>query len=259
MDLGFHGEVTEFYHRYRRGYPTAVLDELVALFGLTGDDVVLDLGCGTGQLTVPLAERVRAVIGMDPSADMLARARAGAEGVGNVSWLLGADTDVPALGELFGDRRFGVVTIGQALHWMDHETLFGELAGRSRGVAVVTNGSPLWQQDTDWSRALLDCVGQWLGTRPTNTCGTDEVSQRRYASALSAAGAAVHTTAVEYTDELDLDRIVGGVYSALSVDKLPALDQRTLFAEQVECALAPHAPFTEHVRVSIVAGQWSSG
>src|SRR5690348_13244460 len=53
VDLGFGGEVADFYHRYRRGYPPAVLDTLAATFGLTGDDIVVDLGCGTGQLTLP--------------------------------------------------------------------------------------------------------------------------------------------------------------------------------------------------------------
>ncbi len=69
MDLGFHGEVADFYHRYRRGYPPAVIDALVRAFELTGDDIVVDLGCGTGQLALPMARRVRFVMGMDPEAD----------------------------------------------------------------------------------------------------------------------------------------------------------------------------------------------
>jgi len=64
MGLGFGGEVAEFYARFRRGYPAAVLDAVVAAFRLAADDVVVDLGCGTGQLALPLAGRVRAV-GMD--------------------------------------------------------------------------------------------------------------------------------------------------------------------------------------------------
>jgi hypothetical protein len=40
MELGFSGEVADFYHRYRHGYPAAALDALVSAFGLTGQDVV---------------------------------------------------------------------------------------------------------------------------------------------------------------------------------------------------------------------------
>jgi SAM-dependent methyltransferase len=72
-DLGFGGEVAGFYHQYRRGYPSAVIDTLIDAFSLTSDDVVIDLGCGTGQLTLPIARRVRAVAGVDPEPDMLGR------------------------------------------------------------------------------------------------------------------------------------------------------------------------------------------
>lgn len=118
MDQGFRGEVADFYHKYRRGYPPAVIDAVVQAFDLTMDDVVVDLGCGTGQLTVPLAGQVRSVAGVDPEPDMLLRARLAAadRGVANVSWMIGSDADMPALGRLLGTRAVGAVTIGQALH-----------------------------------------------------------------------------------------------------------------------------------------------
>src|SRR4051794_19728061 len=65
MGLGFSGEVVDYYERFRRGYPGPVVDALVGALRLRPDDVVLDLGCGTGQLTLPLAGRARSAIGMD--------------------------------------------------------------------------------------------------------------------------------------------------------------------------------------------------
>jgi SAM-dependent methyltransferase len=260
MDLGFRGEVADFYHRYRRGYPPAVIGALVDAFGLDADDVVVDLGCGTGQLAMPLAARVRAVVGMDPEPDMLARARRAAQeqAVANVTWTVGADTDLPALGALLGDRSLAAVTIGQALHWMSHDELFRAVLPLVRprgGVAVVTNGVPIWRQDSEWSRALHGCLERWLGVRLTRDCGTDDASQRRYRDSMAAAGFQVRATSVDYTATLDLDQIVGGVYSALSVTQLPAPADRPRFAELIRDALEPHAPFTEHVRVAILIGQ----
>jgi ubiquinone/menaquinone biosynthesis C-methylase UbiE len=260
VSLGFGGEVADFYQRYRRGYPAAVFDALVNAFNLTVDDIVLDLGCGTGQLTLPLAARVRAVVGIDPEPDMLVCARRAAteKGVTNVSWVLGADTDLPAVDALLGGRTVGAVTVGQALHWMDHETLFQKLALLTRGgggIAVVTNGTPLWLQDSAWSRALRGCLEQWLGANLTQTCGTDSASQRRYRDSLIAAGFDVDETTVDYTDELNLEQLVGGVYSAFSVDQLPAPDQRPLFAEQVRRAVHPETRFREHIRVTMLTGR----
>jgi SAM-dependent methyltransferase len=260
VDRGFGGEVADFYHQYRRGYPPAVIDTLAGTFGLTGDDIVIDLGCGTGQLTLPIAARVRAVAGVDPEPDMLARAgRAAAEhGITNVAWLLGADTDMPALAALLGDQRAGAVTIGQALHWMNYRELFPALLPLLRpggGAAVITNGTPLWLQDSAWSRALRGFLEQWLGTTLTNACGTDEASQQRYRDTMTAAGFDVTAASFEYTDDLDLEHLIGSLYSALPVQRLPAPDQRAAFADQVRRAVAPHERFTEPVRVKILLGR----
>ncbi|QUQ71936.1 class I SAM-dependent methyltransferase [Kutzneria sp. CA-103260] len=261
MDLGFRGEVADFYHRFRRGYPPAVIDSLVAAFELTSDDVVVDLGCGTGQLTLPIAERVRSVVGMDPEPDMLLRGRSAANGVANVSWMIGSDADLPALGRLIGGR-LGAVTVGQALHWMRHEELFHAVASLARpggGVAVVTNGTPLWQQDTAWSRALRGYLEDWLGSKVTNTCGTDDASQRRYRDSLTAAGLEPAVVSVDYADELSVEQIVGGVYSALPVDRVPAPEQRPGFAMRLGEVLQPHGPYVEQVRVTVLTGRIRSG
>jgi SAM-dependent methyltransferase len=167
VDLGFSGEVADLYHRYRHGYPDAVIDALAGTFELTGQDVVVDLGCGTGQLALSMARRVRAVVGVDPEPDMLRRARQAAQDLDviGVSWMLGTDADIPALGGLLGDRSAAAVTIGQALHWMNHTDLFRAVSPLVRaggGIALVTNGTPLWLQDTDWSRALRGFMERWL-------------------------------------------------------------------------------------------------
>jgi ubiquinone/menaquinone biosynthesis C-methylase UbiE len=261
VDLGFRGDVAECYRRYRRGYPPGVISGIVEAFTLADDDVVVDLGCGTGQLAVPMAGHVGAVIGIDPEPDMLAQAAEFAKerGVGNVSWLVGTDAD---LATLIAGRTVGAVTIGQALHWMDHEVLFATIARLVRpggGVAVLSNGIPLWQQDSDWSRALCAYLSDWLGTPLTRTCGTDAASRLRYANALRAAGLAVREHHLEYVDELDVAHIVGGVFSALSPDQLPAPDQRADFTARIADMLAPHAPFRERVPVHTLIGACRGG
>ncbi|RLK59503.1 class I SAM-dependent methyltransferase [Actinokineospora cianjurensis] len=254
MELGFGGEVADFYDRYRRGYPTEVVDGVVDAFALTGDDVVVDLGCGTGQLAVPLAARVKAVVGVDPEPDMLAHAAA--HGAKNATWVVGKDIDLPALRAATGP--VAAVTVGQALHWMDHELLFGEIASTVRvggGIAIVTNGTPLWLQDSDWSQTLREVLEQWFTTRLVATCGTDDASQERYLTAMTAAGLTVDKSTVTYTGELTLPEIVGGIYSALPVHRLPSQENRKFLECRIDRAFQGQATFTEEVRVTTLIGR----
>lgn len=66
-----------------------------ALADEVGAASVLDLGCGTGILTVTFAREGRTVVGIDPSPHMLdyARRRSGAS---DVEWVLGNSGDIPS-------------------------------------------------------------------------------------------------------------------------------------------------------------------
>ncbi|WP_430591882.1 class I SAM-dependent methyltransferase [Humidisolicoccus flavus] len=55
---------------------------------------VLDIGCGTGMLTVSLARDERSVVGVDPSPSMLQFAR-GRDGATAVTWVLGDSSGIP--------------------------------------------------------------------------------------------------------------------------------------------------------------------
>ncbi|MET7666087.1 methyltransferase domain-containing protein [Streptomyces sp. NPDC005373] len=261
MTVGFSGDVAEYYAKFRRGYPPQALDALQTAFALTTDDIVLDLGCGTGQLAVPLASRVGSVIGMDPEPDMLRLARdtAARYDVRNATWVLGADSDVPALSELMGQRSLAMAVIGQALHWMDHGELFRALLPLIRpggGIAVVANGTPLWLQDAEWSRSLRACLEDYFGTKLEASCGTGASDRLRYGRALEAAGfEGVREIVIEYSDELSFDQLIGGVYSAIPADELPEPDARPAFAERIGQSLPPDQYFTEDVAVSVLVGR----
>ncbi len=45
------------YDQVRPGYPAAMFDDLLALAQLPPDGRILEIGCGTGQATLPLAQR----------------------------------------------------------------------------------------------------------------------------------------------------------------------------------------------------------
>jgi trans-aconitate 2-methyltransferase len=84
---------------------------------------VLDLGCGTGELTRLAHEQLgaRETLGVDSSAAMLAKAAAHAGG--GLSFRQGSL-------EAFGEGGFDVVLSNAAIHWApDHEALLPRLLG----------------------------------------------------------------------------------------------------------------------------------
>src|SRR3954470_5238460 len=70
-------------------------------------DVVVDIGCGVGRLTRPLAERASKVWGVDVSEEMLNLAREHNPRLENVTWLLGDGTSLHGIPEASVD---GVVS-----------------------------------------------------------------------------------------------------------------------------------------------------
>jgi SAM-dependent methyltransferase len=69
------GEVADAYDRVRPTYPEPLFDAVARFAALGPGDRVLEVGCGTGRATVPLARRGLTVLGLEPSADMAAVAR----------------------------------------------------------------------------------------------------------------------------------------------------------------------------------------
>jgi SAM-dependent methyltransferase len=74
------GEPTDarYYRLHRVGYPPALFEFLTDRLLLPGDRVV-DVGCGTGQLSIPLALRGMQVLGIDLSPEMVEEAARQAE------------------------------------------------------------------------------------------------------------------------------------------------------------------------------------
>jgi hypothetical protein len=71
---------------------------------------------------------------------------------------------------------------------------------------------------------------------------------------LSDAGFDVVERHLDYEDLLDLVALVGGLLSAFPVQDLPSPQRRHELAARVGRALAPETAFTEHARVSMLAG-----
>ncbi len=80
-----HDQVAQLYDRARPGYPAALVDDVIAYAALVADARILEIGCGTGQATLPLAQRGYAIDCLEPGAQMAAIARANLANFPNVT------------------------------------------------------------------------------------------------------------------------------------------------------------------------------
>ena len=74
--------------------------------GVAGDDVVLDVACGSGNATIPAAKTGAKTTGLDITPELLeAGEKAAAEAGVEIDWIVGDAQDLP-----FDDASFDVVT-----------------------------------------------------------------------------------------------------------------------------------------------------
>ncbi len=83
--------------------------DLVTLLAPQPGEKILDLGCGTGQLTAKLAETGAMVMGIDNSPDMITQAR---ENYPQLEFLVANGADFSL------DKSFDAIFSNAALHWM---------------------------------------------------------------------------------------------------------------------------------------------
>jgi trans-aconitate 2-methyltransferase len=118
-------------------------EDAVARLELRGGETVLDAGCGTGQVTATLLERLPRgrVVALDGSRAMLDSARERLAGDARVE-LVHADLERP-LHPLVGRAALDAVVSTSTFHWVrDHDALFRHLAAALKpgGQLVVDCG-----------------------------------------------------------------------------------------------------------------------
>lgn len=107
---------------------------------------VLDVGCGDGRLARSLCGPGRRVLGLDPSAEMVALARTRGAGVAGLEFRQGAFLDQP-----FMPGSFDLVSFVASLHHMDQRAGLTRAAELLRpGGRLVVVGLAATRSPTEW-------------------------------------------------------------------------------------------------------------
>lgn len=132
-------------YRNRPPYSDAVFDALIDLTHESGP--ILDIGCGTGFIARPLAQRGLVVDASDISKAMVERGRKLPGGdLDNLRW------EAVAFEESRLTGPYSLIVAGESLHWMDWQSVLPKchrLLAPGRQLAVVDNRAlpPPWQDE----------------------------------------------------------------------------------------------------------------
>jgi SAM-dependent methyltransferase len=139
-------EVAALYDEVRPGYSSETIDAIVALADLSPGSRILEIGCGTGQITLPLAARGYAITALEPGDALAALAVRKCSPYPRVeivptsfeAWTMHAEA-------------FDLVLAAQAFHWIEPAYGCARAAAALRargGIALV------WHLDVSQSTAF---------------------------------------------------------------------------------------------------------
>jgi SAM-dependent methyltransferase len=226
-----------YYARYRPGYPAELLALVAERAGLDGGGRLLDLGCGTGNVAIPLAAFVEEVVAVDVEPEMLAEVRRAAPA--NVLTVEARAEDV--------DESWGVfrlATVGAALHWFDSALVLENLARLTPAVALI--GEPM---QGEAMATLLAVSEELFGKRPEKRSGEVRYEQVLAESAFSE----VEKLSVEVERTWTPDELIGLAYSTSFASPARVGDRRNEFEHELRVRLEPH--YRERVAVDACLGR----
>jgi SAM-dependent methyltransferase len=111
------------YDRHRPAYPDELVGRACRVAGIVSGDHVLEVGCGSGQLTRSLAARGLRVTALEPGTSLMALARQNLADAGEVEFVNARFEDA-----LLPRGRFQAVFSASAFHWVDPEVSWQKAA-----------------------------------------------------------------------------------------------------------------------------------
>ncbi len=151
-------EVAVEYDRSRPGYPRELIEEACALAGLGRGDRVLEVGCGSGQLTRDLLTAGLDVVAVEPGAQLLSLAAGNLEGAGEATFVNAQfeDAQLPS-------GHFRAVFAASSFHWIDPEVSWAKVAevlAPGGTLALMQHCGLEEQRSLDDQEALLSTLAR---------------------------------------------------------------------------------------------------
>jgi SAM-dependent methyltransferase len=149
-------EVAVEYDRIRPTYPDALVDQACEVAGIGDGDRVLEVGCGTGQLTRSLLARGLRVTALEPGDQLIRVAEENLRDAGDVEFVHARleDAQLPR-------ESYEAVFAASAIHWVDPDLSWRKIADAlapSGTLALIQYFGLQERRSVDDQEALLSVL-----------------------------------------------------------------------------------------------------
>lgn len=154
----FYNNIAEIYASSRPPYPQELFTLILNQLPKNALNIYIDLGCGTGELLLPLSMHFKQCIGIDPDEDMLrvAADKMKKMNISNVQFA--RKTSEEYLTNMPKEIRLDLVTAGRSFHWMQQEVVAHEVYLRliEGGMFVLLGEADggIWKRKTPWAQSV---------------------------------------------------------------------------------------------------------
>jgi ubiquinone/menaquinone biosynthesis C-methylase UbiE len=194
----------DFYTQFRPPYLESLINSLLKETNIKNSDKLLDLACGPGRLSIPLAKYFSEVVAVDLEEEMIFAGRkiAGDLNIKNIQWMNGKAEEFTA-----NPETFKLVTIGDAFHRLDQLTVLQNVfkALKKGGHLAIIGGSIFIHGDRDWQKLLNKILLKWY-----NPTGNNINYKEQFPNALKEFGFKdVHSCNFEEKGKSSVEEIIG--------------------------------------------------
>ena len=126
--------VAEYYHAYRPGYPTELIEDILQLSGIQPDGSILEIGGGTGKATLLFAQKGFSMLCLEPGQNLLKVAERNLAVYPRVRFVKAR------FEEWDGEHlKFDLVISAQAYHWVPEGVRYAKTASilKERGYLAA--------------------------------------------------------------------------------------------------------------------------
>ena len=145
--------IATLYDRYRPSYPNAVFEDAIALSQIPAAGRILEIGCGTGQATIPFARRGYAIDCIEPGANLAALATENLAAYPQVKVSIDKFETWPNHEQI----NFDLVVSATAFHWVDPKIGYQKVARLLKphgAIALFWNKHVQTDRSADFFRAV---------------------------------------------------------------------------------------------------------